>query len=213
MKKIVFIALLLILAQSCITSLYPLYTDSTLVQKKELLSTWKDKEGMYWKFSKVDDSKLYELRCRSGNYYAIYAAGMVKIGDNYFLDVQLSQEPTSDEEEARIKKLEANAKDKGLDISGSKDKVANLAYNIPGHNFYKLAFKGEKIYVYPFNDEYMEELFKQRKIRIKHEKVEESLTVLTASTNELQEFFKKYGSDPKLFKDDEPKVLSKYVKK
>lgn len=211
MKKIVFIALLLILMQSCITSLYPLYTDATLVQKKELLATWKDKESMYWKFSKVDDSKMYELRCRSGNYFAVYAAGMVKIGDNYFLDVQMDQAPISDEEEARAKK--ANDVSKKTNLSNGKDDVGNLAYNIPGHNFYKLAFKGEKIYVYPFNDEYMEELFKQRKIRIKHEKVEESLTVLTASTNELQEFFKKYGSDPKLFKDDEPKVLSKYVKK
>jgi len=211
MKKIFFVALLLILMQSCITSLYPLYTDSTLIQKKELLATWKDKEGMYWKFSKVDDSKMYELRCRSGNYYAVYAAGMVKIGDNYFLDVQMDQVPISDEEAARANK--ANEASKKTDLSNGKDDVGNLAYNIPGHNFYKLAFKGEKIYVYPFNDEYMEELFKQRKIRIKHEKVEDSLTVLTASTNELQEFFKKYGSDPKLFKDDEPKVLSKYVKK
>lgn len=213
MKKIFFVALLLLLMQSCITSLYPLYTDATLVQKKELLATWKDKEGMYWKFSKVDDSKLYELRCRSGNYFATYATGMVKIGDNYFLDVQMDQQPISDEEEAKNKKAEADAKNSPVNGSNSKDNVGHLAYNIPGHNFYKLAFKGEKIYVYPFNDEYMEDLFKQRKIRIKHEKVESSLMVLTASSNELQEFFKKYGSDPKLFKDDEPKVLSKYVKK
>ncbi|MDX2067514.1 MAG: hypothetical protein SFV55_03750 [Haliscomenobacter sp.] len=213
MKKILFVALLLLLMQSCITSLYPLYTNETLVQKKELLATWKDKEGMYWKFSKVDDSKMYELRCRSGNYHAIYATGMVKIGAHYFLDVQLSKEAVSDEEEARVKKEEDNNKKKGINLFNNKDNVAHLSHNIPGHNFYKLVFKGEKIYVYPFNDEYMEELFKQRKIRIKHEKVEDSFTVLTASSNELQAFLKKYGGDPQLFKDDEPKVLSKYVKK
>ncbi|WP_373552320.1 hypothetical protein [Haliscomenobacter sp.] len=213
MKKILFVALFLVFMQSCITSLHPLYTDSTLIAKKELLALWKDKEGMYWRFMKEDDSKLYRLRCRSKNMTAVYAAGLVKFGDNYFLDVQMEDGPISDEEVARLKKAEGNPDPKVTKGGSDQNDVGFLAYNIPGHNFYKLAFKGDNIYVYPFNDDYLEDLFKQRKVRIKHEKVESSLTVLTASTQELQDFFKKYGDDPKLFKDDEPKVLRKLVKK
>ncbi len=209
MKKILFVALFLVFMQSCITSLHPLYTDSTLIAKKELLALWKDKEGMYWRFMKQDDSKNYRLRCRSKNFTAVYKTGLVKFGDNYFLDVQMEDEPISDEEAARFKK--AGERPNPIDDSAQND-VGFLAYNIPGHNFYKLAFKGDNIYVYPFNDEYLEDLFKQRKVRIKHEKVD-SMTVLTASTQELQDFFKKYGDDPKLFKDDEPKILRKLVKK
>ena len=213
MKKILFVALFLVFMQSCITSLHPLYTEKTLIEKKEMMALWKDKEGMYWRFFKADDSKLYRLRCRSRNFTAVYNAGLVKIGENYFLDVQMEEEPISDEEAARLKKAEENPDPKVAKGTWDQNDVGFLAYNIPGHNFYKLAFKGDNIYVYPFNDDYLEDLFKQRKVRIKHEKVESSLTVLTASTQELQDFFKKYGNDPKLFKNDEPKVLRKLVKK
>jgi hypothetical protein len=162
---------------------------------------------------KEDDSKLYRLRCRSHNYTAVYMAGLVKFGDNYFLDVQMEETPISDEEVARKKEADASPDPKVAKGSSAQNDVGFLAFNIPGHNFYKLAFKGEKIYVYPFNNDYLEELFKQRKIRIKHEKVDSSLTVLTAATQELQDFFKKYGNDPKLFRDEDPSVLTKLVKK
>lgn len=214
MKKIFFAALfLLVLMQSCITSLHPLYTDKDLIDKKELVALWKDRTGTYWRFFKADDSKLYRLRCRSHNYSAIYTAGLVKFGDNYFMDLQMEENPISDEEAARKKKADASDDPNVAKGSNDENNVGFLAYNVPGHNFYKLAFKDDKIYVYPFNDDYLEDLFKQRKIRIKHEKVESDLTVLTASTKELQDFFKKYGNDPKLFKDEAPMMLHKLVKK
>jgi len=212
MKKILFVALLFLVMQSCITSLYPLYTENTLVTKKELVATWKDKEGMYWKFYQIGGDKKYHLRLRAYNYFAEYEVGMVKIGGNYFLDIVMLEQPISDVEAARIKK-EEEAKLKNGKEGMERLDVGFLAYNIPGHSFYKLGFKGEKIYVYPFNEAYLKELFKQRKIRIKHEDTDHSTTVLTASTKELQEFFKKYGNDAKLFDSDEPKILNKVVKK
>lgn len=211
MKKILFVALLFLVMQSCITSLYPLYTENTLVTKKELVATWKDKEGMYWKFYQNDKAKKYHLRLRAHNYFAEYEVGMVKIEGNYFLDVVMQEQPISDEEAARMKKEEAEQKKGNKNIA--KSDVGFLAYNIPGHSFYKLGFKGEKIYVYPFNEDYLKELFEQRKIRIKHEDTDSSTTVLTASTKELQEFFQKYGNDAKLFDVNEPKILSKVTQK
>ncbi len=209
MKKIFLIAVLFLLMQSCITSLFPLYTDATLVAKNELIATWKGKDSFYWKFYKGDDSKLYSLRCRTGRFTAEYSAGLVKIGENYFMDLKMLGNPLSDDEKKRIEADEAAKKENNQTKDGSELEL--LAMNISCHNFYKLAFKGEKIYVYPFNEDYLKELFNQRKIRIKHEKVDEYTTLLTASTKELQDFFQKYGNDPKLFEDD-PEILTKYSK-
>ena len=211
MKKILFVAALFVLMQSCITSLYPLYTDATLVAKNELIATWKGKDSFYWKFYKADDSKMYSLRCRTGRFTAEYSAGLVKIGDNYFMDLKMLGTPLSDDEKKRINAEEEATKKTGKESSIDGSELGLLAMNVSCHNFYKLGFKGGKIYVYPFNEDYLKELFKQRKIRIKQEKVDEYTTLLTASTKELQEFFQKYGNDPKLFEDD-PEILTKYTK-
>ena len=51
--------------------------------------------------------------------------------------------------------------------------------------------------IYFFDIEWLEQLFKQRKIRIKHEVMEEDIIVLTAPTAELQEFVRKYAEAKK----------------
>lgn len=56
------------------------------------------------------------------------------------------------------------------------------------------------------NEEWLAELFEQNKIRIQHEVVydgevkdDNKMYILTASTDELQKFILKYGSDPNAF--------------
>jgi len=81
-----------------------------------------------------------------------------------------------------------------------------FAYNnISGHTFAKIKFEGGKLVMYPFDGEYIEDLIKKRRIRLKHEVVGER-TILTASTQELRAFIEKYGNDEQLYGDTEELV-------
>jgi hypothetical protein len=207
MKKLALILPLVLLLSllvlpSCLTSLHPLYTEKTLVQRKELnANRWKDKEGVTWTFKKRDQSKLYDLVCQKQNNYMEFEAGLVKLGDHHFLDLQNQGAPYQMLNGKKIEGPEA---------------PTLLALNIEGHNFYRIAFKDKKLQVMSFDDTYLKTLFKQRKVRIKHEVLGEGsstdMTVLTASSSELQQFMLKYGGDDKLFNTEETLYLTALTK-
>jgi hypothetical protein len=60
--------------------------------------------------------------------------------------------------------------------------------------------------MYWYGEDWLEELFEQNRIRIKHETVTSpgyDRQVLTASTDELQKFIRKYANDPKTVEEIE----------
>ena len=59
-----------------------------------------------------------------------------------------------------------------------------------------------------FKTEWLEDLFKQRKIRIKHEVIKDDEILLTASSKDLQKFVLKYEEEKKAYKDGD-----EYIKK
>ncbi len=73
---------------------------------------------------------------------------------------------------------------------------------IPAHTFAKLVIQDNKLIVKSFDSEFIENLIKNKRVRLKHERIDDSI-VLTASTEELRAFIKKYGNDDRLFIDDE----------
>jgi len=82
-------------------------------------------------------------------------------------------------------------------------KNARFAANyILGHTFAKIAFEEDRLMIYPLDSEYIENLIKSKRIRLKHENINEQI-VLTASTSELREFIAKYGDDPQLYIEPE----------
>ena len=73
-------------------------------------------------------------------------------------------------------------------------------HHIPVHTLARVQYSRDSILLYWYGDEWLNELFEQNRIRIKHETVENhdyDRQVLTASTDELQKFIKKYANDPK----------------
>jgi len=73
-------------------------------------------------------------------------------------------------------------------------------HHVPVHTLARVQYSEDSILLYWYGDEWLNELFEQNRIRIKHETVENSdydRQVLTASTDELQKFIKKYANDPK----------------
>ena len=73
-------------------------------------------------------------------------------------------------------------------------------HHVPVHTLARVQYSKDSILLYWYGDVWLSELFEQNRIRIKHETVEGLVyerQLLTASTDELQKFIKKYANDPK----------------
>jgi hypothetical protein len=76
----------------------------------------------------------------------------------------------------------------------------------PVHTFAKVIIDKEKIEIHCLDPGFIDDLLEQNKIRISHEKSDDNI-ILTASTEELQKFVKKYADDQKAYVS--PTILKK----
>ena len=82
--------------------------------------------------------------------------------------------------------------------------------NISAHSFAKMTFDDGNLNLQMFDGEFIEDLIKNRKVRLRHEVIgDDDQILLTASTNELRSFIEKYGDDSDLF--DDPQVFTKPI--
>jgi len=105
----------------------------------------------------------------------------------------------------------------------SEPKESRFGMNqINAHTFAKVEIKAGKLFIRSFNILEIEDLLKNKKIRLKHEIIPyatfkegelnyEDNIVLTASTKELRAFIAKYSDNEDLF--DEAEELTAYVEK
>ena len=73
-------------------------------------------------------------------------------------------------------------------------------HHVPVHTLARVQYSANSILLYWYGDEWLNELFEENRIRISHETVQNhdyDRQVLTASTDELQKFIRKYANDPK----------------
>lgn len=177
MKKIRFLFVSLIfLLPSCIPSLHPLYTPDTLVFEPALLGTWENDDDPFV-FKQLGE-KAYLLDASTGDKVEQYKVHLVKLGEHYFLDFY--------------------ARDSNNFLSGDND--YGVAAKVRTHTFAKVKWGDNKLEIRHFaENEWLEQLFEQRRIRIKHEVLEDGAIILTAGPKELQKFFLKYADDPNAF--------------
>ncbi len=79
-------------------------------------------------------------------------------------------------------------------------------HHVPVHTLARVQYNKDSILIYWYGDEWLNELFEQNRIRIQHETVrglDYDRQLLTASTDELQKFIKKYANDPKTVEEIE----------
>ncbi len=79
-------------------------------------------------------------------------------------------------------------------------------HHVPVHTLARVQYCKDSILIYWYGDDWLNDLFEQNRIRIKHEKVtsvDYDRHLLTAGTDELQKFIKKYANDPKTVEDIE----------
>jgi len=185
------------LLPGCITSLHALYTDKDLIYDKRLEGVWKtEKTGETWKLQNLMEKELepykdsaerrekeilksitinrktYLLTYTENGQSADFTANLVTLGGNLYLDIF----PGS-----------LNLKNSFLED-----------HFLPVHTYAKVVVSGAKVELYFFNAERLYKLMDENRIRLKHESFE-YYKVITASTEELQQFVIKFGDKKDFF--------------
>lgn len=193
-KSILTFGLLVVLLNSCVYSLFPIYTDDTLVYFPELLGRWEmEGDEEYIEFSNLptekdifggssenesDEPKTFR------NYRVViiedgdkkdFVGHIAEIGDDFFLDL----------------------------YPNVRDYDATLYSNLmPVHTFIKLKFLNDQLYLTSFDLEKLKNLFESNLIRLRHEYVDGSI-LITAQPNEIQKFIDRYSDDESVFEETE----------
>ncbi len=187
------IAFILLLIQSCIPSLHPLYTSDDLVFDTQLIGEWMDSDSILWKFEKFEPSNsifpskadrsrddFYKLTVMDEK-PAVFHVHLLRLEQHLYLDFY-------------IKDYEVN------------NDMADL-HLFPVHTFARIKKDNNQVQMEQFNIEFIENLIKEKKVKIKHE-VSYGNLILTAGTDELQKFVTKYANHEDMYVED-PIVLNR----
>lgn len=211
-NRFIAISIILLFFSSCVPSLHPLYHGYDRIEVAELEGKWISDSKDIWEFTKVKDKPSYILRYSEHleeehspeSSLAILEANIVKLGGYYFMDLYPGD-------------------NKSFDNLNDMLEIHLLAV----HTFAKLEIIDGQPYIYHMDPQWLEKLFKENKIRIKHEIIVDKANVtspdnvfkspmtheniiLTASTNELQKFISKYANDENAYLDAE--ILTPFEK-
>ena len=172
----------------------------------EVLGLWEDNddEGEFVSFERLDNNKFI-FRYMEGDKQTVidfysgkisadsvnenikvlkeqtisFEAGILEVGDHYFIDLYPYY------------------------AEGENDEEYYLWRNfIPTHAFLKFEWENAELVLYMFSYDRLQELFEQNRIRIRHQQFDDYI-VITASTDDLQKFIRKYADDEKAFEDPE----------
>lgn len=185
--------LLAILIPGCVVlSFYPLYEEDDLFHNNLLVGKWMDKDSTVWSFDHpfeikdkiicINDSAGYKLELFPLNGFkekSELEVNIIKLGDDYFLDFYLEDYgPMNDKQREEFMIVDLHI--------------------LRVHTFAKMTHWGDSIKIEWFDPEWLEEQFKQNRVRIHHENNGENI-LLTAKPAELKQFILKYGKEQDAF--------------
>lgn len=196
-RKWFFIGFVVLFLSGCVVySFYPLYTKDDLFPNDILIGNWMDDEGTEWFFEhdyngkKVPeniDSTSYVLKLKSKDQTQFsdseFSVHVVKLDDTYFLDFYLEEFLDDD-----------------LDLASF--------HIIPVHTFAKLTFSNDELHINWFDQNWLENLIKENRIRIHHENNGDFI-LLTAKPAELQKFVTKYVNSEEAFEEGMEAILTR----
>jgi hypothetical protein len=192
-RNLFFILLVALFFSGCIVySFYPLYTEKDLFPNDLLTGNWVDGDSAEWKFEHAYfgkeipeniDSTSYILKVKDkDDKESKFSVHIIKLGGHYFLDFYLEDFLEND--------------------------VLDLAsfHIVPVHTFAKVSVSKNQIQINWYDQDWLEKLIKENKIRIRHE-YNGDYILLTASSKELQKFVTKYVNSEEAFKDGMEAIL------
>lgn len=152
-------------------SVHPLYEEDDLMFDEELLGTWSDESDTTLAFEKAEEINAYVLTISDANTQDKFAAYLVEIDGMLYLDIS-----------------PGNSTPSGLGLQ-------QMLY-VPCHIFMKIEQITPNLKI---QFVYFVKLIKDDPNILKHEVVDESNILVTASTKKLQKFLKQYRHHENLF--------------
>jgi hypothetical protein len=158
---------------ACAPSLHPFYTDKDIVFDESLLGMWMDDSGGICRFSKSGDN-YYELLVMDDK-PARFEARLFALGGMTFLD--LHPKPLGEE-------------------------VGLYPENfVPAHSLARVTIAKDSISIATMDGHWLEQLSDRNQLDLKHERLNDDMIALTASTRDLQAFVLKHANDKEAFGD------------
>ena len=202
MKKVSVIVastLLVIFLSSCLRTLHPIFTSKDIVYEPKLIGTWKTEnqgtKGLVIITNlAVDNSielpeKISTLRQKGylisyqdedGKATKEYIAFLARIGEHLYFDYF----PADKKDNKTIDEFFAS-------------------HFVKMHTSYRVDIsKDGRFELSQLDESYVTKLIDEKKIRISHEKDVKGNIVITASTDELQQYIIKYGDEPGAYRSE-----------
>ena len=190
-KTIIILGILSMLVSSCIlTSLFPLYKVSDLIRDDRIVGSWltdeEDDPSYYWTFEWVDTAKTGST-WPGPDLWTNY-----KTGNTYKL---IAKEDSMEQEfVAHLFKLDGTTYIDFYPVDIELEHGFLGWHMVPVHNFCEIKIMADNLIFRWFDPDFFADLIEQNKIKISHIKKGSDI-LITASTNELQKFVKKYGKE------------------
>jgi hypothetical protein len=204
MKKIQIAALgllMITLLNSCLLTLYPIYTDKDVVFRENIIGQYKKIKKEETEFMDIEPltsfkgiltpaisaikNKGYLVTLKNENnlVHSTMIAFIVRLKNEFYMDFMQVRKPGRD--------------------------AFFESMLVPMHAVYRLRFEhpGKDFTLQRFSSGFLTDLIEKKKIRISNEDVEHEL-VITASTADLQQYIIKYGN----LADAYEKELETYIK-
>jgi hypothetical protein len=189
MKKLFIISAAIVLVATlsgCLATLHPLFTEKDLVFDPRLLGKWREgnnkehttiERGTVASFSQLPEKlrgladRAYVLTQKDDNEEKKYYGFLTRLGKELYLDFYPFE----------------NKAQLGYD-QFYKQHLVKM------HRFYSIRFYNEDSFaIREFDGDFLKELIDKNQIRLKHEKRFNGDYVITASTQELQQYVQKYS--------------------
>jgi DNA-binding MarR family transcriptional regulator len=202
MKNIIILTIftfLLILISGCLKTLHPIFTEKDLAYNPGLLGNWKtESEGKTGRaiitnlameksidlpgnISSISQKGyLISYQDENGNTNSRYIVFLARIGKHLYFDYYPAENKGEEETDEFFK-----------------------AHFIKMHTSYRVNIsKDGSFELSQLDESYVTRLIDEKKIRISHEKDADDNTVITASTEELQQYLIKYGDEPSAYRSE-----------
>lgn len=184
---LLFVVLVTIINSCTVQSLFPLYTEKDLIYDENVLGTWDFGKDDSWdfkrKYTEQDSLKglspYYELTVIEEGEKAVFDAHLLRLGKYYYFNFYLTE-------------LEDNT----INWIGA----CNM---LTVNTFARTEIYADSLKIEYFNPDFLSNLIKKKKVRIKHVITgEDDHILITAPTEDIQKYVIKYEDEDELILEE-----------